>query len=144
MKKWLVFILRFDAFALSFALPAVFLTDAFIASTHEQLGMGPYPGGAVTEYMARSLAAMYFMRGVLVWLVAGRPLEHVLVVRYLGVTNVVLGIALVAIDWVSGMPWWWTGAEGPGIAIVGGIILFLLRGARREQAASATASERGS
>ena len=134
MKKWLVYILRFDALALSFALPAIFLTDGFIASSHERLGMGTYPGGAVTEYMARSLAAMYFMRGVLVWLVSGKPLEYVLVVRYLGATNVALGLLLVWIDWVSGMPWWWTGGEGPGIAVVGLLILYFLKAAQRDEA----------
>ena len=136
MHKWLVYVLRFDALALSFALPAIFLTDGFIAGTHERLGLGPYPEGAVTEYMARSLAAMYFLRGVLVWIVSARPLQHVPIVRYLGATNVALGLLLIWIDWVSGMPLWWTGGEGPGIAVVGAAILFLLRGAMAENAAS--------
>ena len=117
------------------AFGAVLLPTEWMATSHQWLGMGEFPRAPLTDYLVRSVAALYGFHGVLVLLVAGEPLRYVRIVRFLGVMDIVFGVIMLAIDLHAGMPMFWTIAEGPPLVGVGALVLYLtslsVRTARR-------------
>ncbi|MCS6866307.1 MAG: hypothetical protein RMJ56_10815 [Gemmataceae bacterium] len=108
------------------AIPFVFFPFAGMNTVHEQwLGLGELPNAPIVVYMARSLSALYAVHGALVvrlsWdVVRFRPL-----IVFLGWLHVILGLVVLTIDVSVGWALWWIVAEGPGIALGGGLIVFL-------------------
>ena len=98
----------------------------WMASTHERLGLGPFPYGPIVQYLSRSVAAFYGFHGVLLFVVASDPVRLKPIVTYLVTFNIIFGLMLIAIDLHAGMPAWWTFGEGP-VVIVIGILLGVLR-----------------
>jgi hypothetical protein len=121
----LVLLLRFTGAVLLLAFAAMFLPVDWMVSTHRWLGMGEFPRMPVVEYLARSIAALYGFHGTLVLIVSRDVVRFAPIVRYLGVMNVVFGVMMMAIDWVTGMPAMWTLVEGPPVAVTGCLILYL-------------------
>ena len=97
----------------------------WMASTHARLGLGEFPRGAVTEYLARSVAAFYGFHGVLLFVVATDPVRFKPIVTYLSAFNIIFGLMMIAIDLNAGMPTWWTVGEGPPVIVIG-LLLALL------------------
>ena len=123
----LVIVLRLGGTLLLLAFFAIFLPPATMASVHRSLGLGSFPAAPVTDYLARSIAALYGFHGVLLWIVSTdldrfRPL-----VLYVGLMNVVFGLLLTGIDLFAGLPLWWTLGEGPPVILTGAVILVLYR-----------------
>ena len=108
------------------AFGAVLLPTDWMAATHRWLGMGEFPDAPLTDYLARSVSALYGFHGVLLFLVAGDPLRYQRIVRYLGVMDIVFGVMLLSIDLHAGMPAPWTMFEGPPLAGSGVLVLYLL------------------
>ena len=127
-ESWVVFLLRFAAIALMFAFGAVFLPISWMQWTHEGLGMGPFPDVPLVEYLTRSIALLYGFHGVLNLLASFDIHRYRLFVKFSAWVNIVHGIGMFVIDLKAGMPWYWTVAEGPPIAVLGLLLLLLLRG----------------
>ena len=108
------------------AFGAMLLPSEWMAAAHRWLGMGEFPNAPLTDYLIRSISALYGFHGVLVLLVAGDPLRYRRIVRYLAVMDIVFGLMMLAIDLRAGMPAIWTMCEGPPLVAVGVIILYLL------------------
>ena len=106
-----------------------------MVSSHAALGMGEFPESPLVEYLTRSIAVMYATRGLFVWLASTDVEKYGALVRLLGASNVLIGVFLVGIDLYAGMPFFWVVGEGPGIAVVGLLMLFLEARARREREA---------
>ena len=98
-----------------------------MASTHESLGLGPFPRSVIVEYLARSISLLYGLHGVLLLIVARDPARYREIVHYLAFFNISFGLAMVAIDLKTGMPWFWTLVEGPVVAGIGVVIGVLNR-----------------
>ena len=122
----LTLFLRFGGVVLVTAFGAMLLPTEWMAASHRWLGMGEFPQAPLTDYLIRSISALYGFHGVLVLLVAGDPLRYERIVRYLGVMDIVFGLLMVVIDWRAGMPTMWTMAEGPSLVVVGVVVLYLL------------------
>lgn len=127
LRVALVWLLRLDALALTTAFVAIFLTRDFMAASHRELGLGEMPMTPLVDYLTRSLALMYATRGLFVWLAASDVDRYRPLVSLIGASNVLIGLTLLGIDLVAGMPNFWTGFEGPPIALVGIAILWLAR-----------------
>ena len=125
--RLLVLLLRFGGVLLSAAFLAVFLPVQWMADTHEWLGLGEFPRSPIVDYLARSVAALYGFHGILLFIVAKNPARYRPIVRYIGVLNIALGILMTGIDLHAGMPIWWTAGEGPPVAVLGVVILYLSR-----------------
>ena len=108
------------------AFGAVLLPTDWMAATHRWLGMGEFPQAPLTDYLVRSVSALYGFHGVLLFLVAAEPVRHQRIVRYLGVMDIVFGLMLLWIDLHAGMPVLWTMFEGPPLVAVGVLVLILL------------------
>ena len=113
------------------AVPAIFMPTAWMAAIHEWLGLGAMPEGPLVEYLTRSLSAMYAIQGPLFLLVASDLRRYRGVVTYLGAVNVALGLAMVWVDHLAGMPAFWSWGEGPPTVVIGAAILWLVRSVPR-------------
>ena len=121
----LVLVLRFGGVLLTLAFAAVFLPTSWMAVVHNWLGMGEFPAAPLTDYLARSVSALYGFHGVLLFIIAGDPVRYERIVLYLGVTNIVFGLMLFAIDLHAGLPLLWTAFEGPPVVGLGVLVLYL-------------------
>ena len=130
MQRLLVWFLRFDALILTAAFAAVFLPTRFMVASHASLGLGELPQEPIVEYLTRSVAVMYATRGLFVWLASTDTEKYAALIRLIGATNILIGAFLLGIDLFAGMPLFWVLGEGPPIAAVGALILWLERGAR--------------
>ena len=126
-ERLLQLLLRVGGVVLCLAFPAILLPVDWMAATHEALGLGPFPQSVIVEYLSRSIAALYGLHGVLLLVVARDPRRHSEIVRYIAFFNVTFGLLMLAIDLQTGMPWFWTVAEGPPIAAMGLAIALLDR-----------------
>lgn len=124
-QRLLAALLRLGGSFLLAAFLAMFLPPDWMAATHQWLGMGELPRAAVVDYLARSIAPLYGFHGVLMFVVARDLVRFAPIVTFIGVMNVTLGTALIAIDLYAGMPWWWTASEGPPIIAFGVVVLLL-------------------
>jgi hypothetical protein len=127
----LVLLLRLSGVVVVSAFGAVFLPTDWMAATHRWLGMGEFPAAPVTDYLARSVSALYGVHGVLLLLVAGEPIRYQRIVRYLGVMDIAFGLIMLAIDLHAGMPTLWTTFEGPPLVVGGVLVLYLLNRATK-------------
>jgi hypothetical protein len=126
-QRILVFLLRVAGVFQCAAFVAIVLPIDWMAEIHERLGLGVLPRVPLVDYLARSVAALYGFHGVLVLLVSRDPVRYKTIVRYVGVMNLLFGIAMVFIDLHAGLPMLWTVVEGPPIAILGALVLYLSR-----------------
>jgi hypothetical protein len=122
----LVFILRLDGVVTLVAFGAMLLPVSWMADMHRSLGMGEFPQAPLTDYLVRSVSALYGFYGVLFLLVARDPLHHQPIVKFIGVAHVAFGVLVLAIDWHAGMPTLWTMLEGPPLVAAGIAVLYLL------------------
>ncbi len=124
-ESLLVFLLRCGGVLLSSAFAAIFLPTSWMAASHGWLGLGEFPAGPLTDYLARSISGLYGFHGVLLFVVASDPVRYERIVLYLGLMNILFGVALLAIDLHAGMPALWTASEGPPLAMIGIVTIYL-------------------
>lgn len=131
-ERVLLWLLRLNAAVLLLAAPCTLLPFAWMDQVHrEVLGLGSLPDLPIVRYMARSLSLLYASYGLItLYLTLDWPRYRPLVplVAWL---HVVFGSAMLAVDLDAGMPWWWTAAEGPPLAVMGVVMLMLYRRANR-------------
>ncbi len=125
--KVLVFLLRLAGVATLLAFGAIFLPTSWMRATHEWLGLGAFPEAAVTQYLTRSIAALYAMHGGLLLTVSFHVERCRPVIAYLGWANICFGALMVGVDLKAGLPLYWTLAEGPPVAAMGAALLWFNR-----------------
>ena len=138
-EKCLVLLLRVLGCTVCLAFFTMFLPLGWMAAIHAWLGLGTFPDGPIVEYLARSLSAMYAIHGGVVLLASTDVRRFAGLIVYVAVAGMLFGIAILVIDILSGLPAYWTIAEGPPVLVIGAAILWLLRktlsaGASRSQA----------
>ena len=126
----LIWILRLLGFGGLLAAFCVLLPMDWMAAVHERLGLGEFPRAPIVEYMARSLSAFYAMTGGLFFVLSFGVRQHRTVLCYLAWAVTVFGIAVLVMDIVAGLPWYWTCAEGPPTVIFGVLMLSGVHGVR--------------
>ena len=96
-------------------------------SIHASLGLGQFPDAPVVGYLARSTSAFYALMGGLFWVISFDLDRHRRVLSYLGAAIALFGLVLLVVDWVEGLPSFWTIWEGPFVTVFGLVMLFLSR-----------------
>ena len=109
------------------ALAAVVAPRAWIAASHEWLGLGAFPAGPLVEYLARCTSVWYASYGLLLWFISRDVERYARLIRFLSCVLIVQGIMIVWIDLAARMPGWWTAFEGPCCSGLGAILLMLQR-----------------
>lgn len=124
-EKALVLILRLTAALLLLALIPAVMPFAWMEEIHDHLGMGELPKGPIVGYLTRSISALYAMHGALVWFVSLDIRRYLPVIRFLAVLGIAFGAGMLVLDVMVGIPLPWTLCEGPFIAVLGGVMLWL-------------------
>ncbi len=96
---------------------------AWMEASHEWLGMGTMPAGAVVDFTIRQSAFFYGMHGVLLWCLAGDVVRFQPIVRLIGWTYLIFGPVFFLIDWTTGTPLWWTWCDPLVTGLFGALIL---------------------
>ena len=118
-------ILRFFGTTSLSALVFVVAPHSWMSGIHASLGMGEMPDSPVVWYLARSTSFFYALLGGLFWFASFDLKAHRGLLLYLGSAIVVLGVALLATDWLEGLPFFWRVWEGPFAALLGATIFGL-------------------
>lgn len=106
---------------------AVFLPRSTMAMVHRWLGLGEFPDGPITIYLARSTSLLYAIHGGLMLFVSLDIKRYWPLVSVFGWLHVAIGIAMFWIDWTAPMPIYWIAGEGIPIALAGLLILWCWR-----------------
>ena len=106
---------------------AVIMPRVWMEQSHQWLGMGEMPSGAVLMFMIRQASYTYGMHGISLWVLSididrFRPL-----LLLNGISYLLAGPVFFWIDYSSGMPWFWTLSDSLGCAFVGAALLWLMR-----------------
>lgn len=104
----------------------------WMVATNDWLGLGPFPHAPLTQYLTRSLSALYALVGGLVLYVAYHLDRYLELVGVMGWLTVLLGLFLTGLDFAIGMPAAWSWGEGPPTVLVGLAFVWLAGQARRQ------------
>jgi hypothetical protein len=118
-------LLIFNGIMTLLALPAVFVPTAWMDAFHRGLELGPLPQGPIVQYLARSVSALYAAFGSLTLVLAYDLKRHAPVVTWWGITAIVFGTLLFAIDRTAGMPAQWMWGECTYLVLTGIVVLLL-------------------
>ena len=131
-EKALVVLMRAAGAMLLIAVIPAVMPFSWMKDIHRLLGMGEMPEGPIIGYLTRSLSAMYAMHGALVFFISLDIRHYLPVVKCLAVLGIIFGLGMLILDLAVGMPFQWTMHEGPFIAIMGCVMLWLAGHVRKE------------
>lgn len=106
---------------------AIFMPTRWMAVTNDWLGLEEFPASPLVDYLTRSLSMMYALQGGLMILLSFDLKRYRPVLLYVSITTVVGGLLLTGIDLHAGLPTYWTLTEGPPVAILGLLLVWLVR-----------------
>jgi hypothetical protein len=135
--KLIALILNITGGFILLSIPAIFLPDEWMARIHQYLGLGTMPRGPIVSYLARSLSAMYAILGVFTVCFAWDVRRYAPPIAVWSVVHIVMGGTIFVIDIWSGMPAYWTALEGPPVAAIGPLILWLQSASDRHSTGAA-------
>ena len=124
-KKLLRGVLLVIGCSLMTAALAAVLPTAWMAQWHDLLGLGLFPNAKLTQYLTRSIALLYAIHGALVLGTAIHIRDAWPLVPWIGTTDLLFGVGVLAVDIHAGMPLYWVLGEGPGI-MSGGVLVLVL------------------
>jgi hypothetical protein len=124
-ERLLVLLLRMFGGVTCLAIFATLLPTDWMDRSHAWLGHGPLPRAPLTEYLTRSIAGLYAIHGGMLLLASADVRRFAPLVTYLAIADGLFGFALVAIDLLAGLPWYWSASEGPIVIGTGIAILWL-------------------
>ncbi|MBM4090181.1 MAG: hypothetical protein FJ276_12285 [Planctomycetes bacterium] len=124
-EKILVLVLRISGVILLTALVPVVMPQVWMDAIHRGLGMGPLPEGPIVGYLTRSLSALYAYHGALVLFISLDVRRYLSLVKCFAVLGIAFAVILFVLDFMVGMPPWWTIAEGSSIAMLSCALLWL-------------------
>lgn len=106
---------------------AVVMPRVWMEVAHAWLGLGEMPGGPIIMFMIRQSSYVYGMHGVSLWILALDPKRFRPLVIFNGVGFLLGALVFFLIDYVSGMPWWWTLMDALGCGGFGAALFWLTR-----------------
>ena len=136
-ERCLTILFRLNAFMLTSAALAAFLPNRWMIEIHSKLGLGEMTQQTIVEYLARSCSMLYFIHGLVLAYVSLNMRKYWEMVRFLAFLHLLLGAFVLGIDLKSGMPAYWTVAEGGGIMLFSCVLLWCWKIADAGQPAAA-------
>ena len=124
---WLLYVFG-GMMALAFF--AVVMPTSTMASIADWLEVGPLNRSPLTEYLTRSLSALYGAYGVLHLYLARDVVRYLDLIVVIGWLAMLGGVILTVLDFTTGIPWFWSWSEGPPTVLVGVVTIWLARRAR--------------
>ena len=127
LLAWLLYVL---GGVMSVAFLAVVMPTSLMAMIADWLGVGPLHRSPLTEYLTRTLSAMYGVFGLLHLYLARDVVRYLDLIVVFGWLTVLAGVIVTAVDFVAGMPPFWSWSEGPPTVLTGLVYVWLARQAR--------------
>lgn len=127
LLAWLLYVL---GGMMSVAFWAVVMPTSLMAAMADWLGVGPLHRSPLTEYLTRTLSAMYGVFGLLHLYLARDVVRYLDLIVVFGWLTVLAGVIVTAVDFGVGMPLFWSWGEGPPTVLVGLAYVWLARRAR--------------
>jgi hypothetical protein len=127
LLTWLLYVM---GGMMSAAFLAVLMPTSTMAAIADWLGVGPLPRSPLTEYLTRSLSAMYGVFGLLHLSLARDVVRYLDLIIVLGWLTVLAGAIVIVVDFAVGMPPYWSWSEGPPTVLTGLVYVWLARRAR--------------
>lgn len=103
---------------------AVVMPRSWMEISHEWLGLGEFPGGAVLMFLIRQASYVYGMHGVSLIILSLNVKRFRPIIILNGISFLLAAPVFVAIDYSAGMPWWWTIADPLSCGFLGAILLW--------------------
>jgi hypothetical protein len=104
--------------------PMLMPTD-WMDATNDWLGLGPFPRSPLTEYLTRSLSALYALFGALTIYIGFHVHRYRDLIVLMGWLTILLGVFLTVLDFKIGLPAMWTWSEGPPTVVLGWAFIWL-------------------
>lgn len=127
LLAWLLYVM---GGVMSAAFLAVVMPTSLMATIADWLGVGPLHRSPLTEYLTRSLSAIYGVFGLLHLYLARDVVRYLDLIVVFGWLTVLAGVIVTAIDFVAGMPLFWSWTEGPPTVLTGLAYVWLARRSR--------------
>ena len=128
-RRILTWLLRLMGSVEILAFFAVFMPRSWMEVSHTWLGMGEMVSGPLIMFMIRQASFTYGMHGISLWVLASDVVRFRTLVILNGIAYLLAGPVFFLIDYLSGMPWWWTLFDSLGCGSAG-VVLLLLSGRR--------------
>ncbi len=109
------------------ALVGTVMPTGWMAEVNDRLGLEPLVRSPLTEYLTRSLSAVYALFGALTLFVSRDVGRHQPFILFAGKLTMLLGVFLTVLDFWAGMPAHWSWTEGPPTVALGGWMVWLAR-----------------
>ncbi len=127
----LIILLRVGGVLCCTAIFVCVMPTTWIVATHRWLGLGDFPDAPITQYLARSISALYAIFGGLAIVISIDVQRYAPIIRFFAYVTIAFGVLIFGIDSMAGMPSDWTLFEGPPTFILGIVILLLARRVER-------------
>jgi len=125
--KWLLVVL--GGLAATAVVPMV-MPFAWMQGANDALDLAPLADTPLTQYLTRSLSAVYALFGVMTIYVGLDVRRYRRLIVVIGWLTGFLGLALTVIDFAVGMPASWSWGEGPPTVLCAWFMLWLARRVR--------------
>ena len=127
-QRLLVWLLRLSGAVEILAFISVVMPRSWMEISHEWLGMGTMPDGALLMFMIRQASYAYGMHGVSLWILASDVVRFRPLIVFNGFAFLLAGPIFFLIDYLTGMPLWWTIFDALACGSIGAALLLLTRG----------------
>lgn len=125
--KWLLVVL--GAMAATAVVPMV-MPFTWMQRVNDALGLAPLADTPLTQYLTRSLSAVYSLLGVMTIYIGLDVRRYRRLIALIGYLTALLGLALTVIDYAAGLPASWVWGEGPPTVVCAWAMVFLARRVR--------------
>ena len=127
-QRLLVWLLRLSGAVEILAFSSVVMPRSWMETSHAWLGMGAMPDGALLMFMIRQASYAYGMHGVSLWILASDVVRFRPLIVFNGYAFLLAGPIFFLIDYLTGMPLWWTIFDSLACGLTGAALLLLTRG----------------
>ncbi|HET6669900.1 MAG TPA: hypothetical protein VFH15_06670 [Pyrinomonadaceae bacterium] len=122
LQSW---VLRLTGATEILAFISVVMPRSWMEASHSWLGLGAMPEGPIIMFMIRQASYAYGMHGVSLWLMATDVRRYQPLIVFNAISFLIAGVVFSLIDYIEGMPLWWTIVDGFGCASFGAAVLIL-------------------
>ena len=134
-QRLLSWLLRLAGSVEILAFISVVMPRSWMETSHAWLGLGEMPSGPIIMFMIRQASYAYGMHGLSLWVLASDVKRFRPLILFNGISFLLAAPTFFLIDYVSGMPWFWTAFDTLGCGFFGAALLYLdWRGGARNSA----------
>ncbi len=117
-ERTLVWVLRLLGASMLLAVGAIVMPTDWMSSTNDALGLEPFHRAPLTEYLTRSLSALYAYLGAIFLYVSRDVRRYRGLIAFSAKLMAVGGVFFTILDFWAGMPAHWSWTEGPPVVVV--------------------------